>query len=475
MLISPRKLVRPQPAGAAPVPEAAPQTAARAQAVPPAAPAGRTAGFVRKVQKAEPEAAPRAEAPENEANARLRRMIHDQVFSQIDPMKAALTSRENLAEQIRDLIRRICDENRFQLTGQEESLIAEQMLDEMLGIGPIEPLLSDETVTDILVNGAGKVFVERFGKLELTPITFIDEQHVFNIAQRIAARVGRRIDEANPMVDARLADGSRVNVITHPLALDGTSISIRKFSKRKRNLEELAQGGALTVEMVELLGRAVKARLNIVVSGGTGAGKTTLLNALSFKIGQEERVVTIEDAAELQLNLDDIVRLETRPESIEGGGQITQRDLVKNALRMRPDRIILGEVRGGECFDMLQAMNTGHDGSLCTVHANTPKDALIRLENMVLMANLQLPLAAIRRQIGGAINIVVQIERMRDGVRRVVSIMEICGMEEDVIQTQELFVYKIRSIGADGKITGDFVNTGLRPKFYQDKAHLFGG
>lgn len=349
------------------------------------------------------------------------------------------------------------------------------MLDEMLGIGPIEPLLSDETVTDILVNGAGKVFVERFGKLELTPITFIDEQHVFNIAQRIAARVGRRIDEANPMVDARLADGSRVNVITHPLALDGTSISIRKFSKRKRNLEELAQGGALTVEMVELLGRAVKARLNIVVSGGTGAGKTTLLNALSFKIGQEERVVTIEDAAELQLNLDDIVRLETRPESIEGGGQITQRDLVKNALRMRPDRIILGEVRGGECFDMLQAMNTGHDGSLCTVHANTPKDALIRLENMVLMANLQLPLAAIRRQIGGAINIVVQIERMRDGVRRVVSIMEICGMEEDVIQTQELFVYKIRSIGADGKITGDFVNTGLRPKFYQDKAHLFGG
>ena len=301
MLISPRKLVRPQPAGAAPVPEAAPQTAARAQAVPPAAPAGRTAGFVRKVQKAEPEAAPRAEAPENEANARLRRMIHDQVFSQIDPMKAALTSRENLAEQIRDLIRRICDENRFQLTGQEESLIAEQMLDEMLGIGPIEPLLSDETVTDILVNGAGKVFVERFGKLELTPITFIDEQHVFNIAQRIAARVGRRIDEANPMVDARLADGSRVNVITHPLALDGTSISIRKFSKRKRNLEELAQGGALTVEMVELLGRAVKARLNIVVSGGTGAGKTTLLNALSFKIGQEERVVTIEDAAELQL------------------------------------------------------------------------------------------------------------------------------------------------------------------------------
>lgn len=376
-------------------------------------------------------AAPQAQAQASAELARVRRTIHDQVFA--------------------------------------------QMLDEMLGIGPIEPLLADETVTDILVNGADKVFVERFGKLELTPITFIDEEHVFNIAQRIAARVGRRIDEANPMVDARLADGSRVNVVTKPLALDGTSISIRKFSKHKRNLEELSEGGALTKEMVELLSRAVMARLNIVVSGGTGAGKTTLLNALSFKIGQKERVVTIEDAAELQLNQEDIVRLETRPESIEGGGQITQRDLVKNALRMRPDRIILGEVRGGECFDMLQAMNTGHDGSLCTVHANNARDALIRLENMVLMANLQLPLNAIRRQIGGAVNMVVQIERMRDGKRRVVSIVEVCGMEEDVIQTQELYNYRIKSISADGRIVGEFVNTGLRPKFYQDRAHLFGG
>ena len=407
--------------------------------------------------------------------ARVRRTIHDQVFAQIDPMKAATTSRDNLAEQVAQLIREICDQNRFQLTAAEEQAISAQMLDEMLGIGPIEPLLADETVTDILVNGADKVFVERFGKLELTPITFIDEEHVFNIAQRIAARVGRRIDEANPMVDARLADGSRVNVVTKPLALDGTSISIRKFSKHKRNLEELSEGGALTKEMVELLSRAVMARLNIVVSGGTGAGKTTLLNALSFKIGQKERVVTIEDAAELQLNQEDIVRLETRPESIEGGGQITQRDLVKNALRMRPDRIILGEVRGGECFDMLQAMNTGHDGSLCTVHANNARDALIRLENMVLMANLQLPLNAIRRQIGGAVNMVVQIERMRDGKRRVVSIVEVCGMEEDVIQTQELYNYRIKSISADGRIVGEFVNTGLRPKFYQDRAHLFGG
>lgn len=420
-------------------------------------------------------AAPQAQAQASAELARVRRTIHDQVFAQIDPMKAATTSRENLAEQVAQLIREICDQNRFQLTAAEEQAISAQMLDEMLGIGPIEPLLADETVTDILVNGADKVFVERFGKLELTPITFIDEEHVFNIAQRIAARVGRRIDEANQMVDARLADGSRVNVVTKPLALDGTSISIRKFSKHKRNLEELSEGGALTKEMVELLSRAVMARLNIVVSGGTGAGKTTLLNALSFKIGQKERVVTIEDAAELQLNQEDIVRLETRPESIEGGGQITQRDLVKNALRMRPDRIILGEVRGGECFDMLQAMNTGHDGSLCTVHANNARDALIRLENMVLMANLQLPLNAIRRQIGGAVNMVVQIERMRDGKRRVVSIVEVCGMEEDVIQTQELYNYRIKSISADGRIVGEFVNTGLRPKFYQDRAHLFGG
>ncbi len=412
-------------------------------------------------------------APQQTESNKVRRLIHDQVMSQIDPMKAATTSRENLETQLRDLIRDICDANRFQLTAQEETLISAQMLDEMLGIGPIEPLLHDETVTDILVNGAHRVFVERFGKLELTDITFIDEEHVFNIAQRIAARVGRRIDEANPMVDARLQDGSRVNVITKPLALDGTSISIRKFSKHKRNLDELADNGALSHDMVDLLRKAVHARLNIVVSGGTGAGKTTLLNALSFNIGKTERVVTIEDAAELQLNQEDIVRLETRPESIEGGGQITQRDLVKNALRMRPDRIILGEVRGGECFDMLQAMNTGHDGSLCTVHANNPRDALIRLENMVLMANLQLPLNAIRRQIGGAINMVVQIERMRDGVRRVVSITEVCGMEEDVIQTQELYNYRINSIAPSGKITGEHVSTGLRPKFFQDRAFAF--
>jgi len=404
---------------------------------------------------------------------RLRRLIHDEVFSQIDPIKAATTDRGNLEAQIKTLIKSICDENRFQLTAHEEKDVADQMLNEMLGVGPIEPLLADETINDILVNGYDQVFVERFGKLELTSITFIDEEHVFNTAQRIAARVGRRIDEANPMVDARLEDGSRVNVITHPLSLDGTTISIRKFSQRKLTLESLAEGKSMSMDMTTLLRRAMEARLNIVVSGGTGAGKTTLLNALSFKISPTDRIVTIEDAAELQLQQEHVVRLETRPESVEGGKQITQRDLLRNALRMRPDRIILGEVRGGECFDMLQAMNTGHDGSLCTVHANSPRDALMRLENMVLMANMQLPLAAIRRQIASAVDIIVQIERMRDGARRVVSIVEVCGMEEEVIQTQELFTFRTNSIGGSGNVVGEHLDSGLRPKFYIEKKHLF--
>ena len=402
-----------------------------------------------------------------------RRVIRDELFAQIDPLKAAAIPRDQLQTQIDALIRRICDEQRLQLSSQEEQQIARQMLDEMIGIGPIEPLLADDTVNDILVNGAGQIFVERFGKLELTPITFIDEQHVFNTAQRIAARVGRRVDEANPMVDARLPDGSRVNVITHPLALDGTTISIRKFMRRDLSLESLAERGAISLEMAVLLRRAMEARLNVIVSGGTGAGKTTLLNALSQKISPNERILTIEDAAELQLQQIHVVRLETRPESAEGGGRVDQRDLMKNALRMRPDRIILGEVRGGECFDMLQAMNTGHDGSLCTVHANTPRDALARLENMVMMANMQLPLPAIRRQIASAVDLIVQIERMRDGARRVVSIVEVCGMEEEVIQTQELFAFRSRPGTHVGEVLGEHLGSGLRPRFYVDKAHLF--
>ncbi len=402
-----------------------------------------------------------------------RRIIRAQLYDQIDAGKAAMMGRDKLLVQIETVIRRICDEQRLQLSRQEEEAIAAEMLDEMTGIGPIQPLLSDDTVNDILVNGAGQVFVERFGKLELSPITFIDEEHVFNTAQRIAAAVGRRIDEASPMVDARLPDGSRVNVITYPLAIDGTTISIRKFMRRNLSLEMLAERRCMSYAMADVLNKAMQARVNVIVSGGTGAGKTTLLNALSQKIGTTDRIITIEDAAELQLQQEHVVRLETRPVSAEGTGRVDQRDLMRNALRMRPDRIILGEVRGGESFDMLQAMNTGHDGSLCTVHANTSRDAIQRLENMVMMANMQLPLMAIRRQIASAVHLIVQIERMRDGMRRVVSITEVCGMENEVIQLQDLFSFNIQGMDGQGLLTGDYVQHIQRPQFYSDKAHLF--
>ncbi|KHN53743.1 CpaF family protein [Pectobacterium fontis] len=412
-------------------------------------------------------------ARQTENRTSQRRVIRAQLYDQIDAGKAAMMGRDKLLVQIETVIRRICDEQRLQLSRQEEEAIATEMLDEMTGIGPIQPLLSDDTVNDILVNGAGQVFVERFGKLELSPITFIDEEHVFNTAQRIAAAVGRRIDEASPMVDARLPDGSRVNVITYPLAIDGTTISIRKFMRRNLSLEMLAERRCMSYAMADVLNKAMQARVNVIVSGGTGAGKTTLLNALSQKIGSTDRIITIEDAAELQLQQEHVVRLETRPVSAEGTGRVDQRDLMRNALRMRPDRIILGEVRGGESFDMLQAMNTGHDGSLCTVHANTSRDAIQRLENMVMMANMQLPLMAIRRQIASAVHLIVQIERMRDGQRRVVSITEVCGMENEVIQLQDLFTFNIQGMDGQGMLTGDYVQHIQRPQFYSDKAHLF--
>ncbi|MDC9820867.1 CpaF family protein [Pectobacterium polonicum] len=416
-------------------------------------------------------AAPAARQTDNRTSQ--RRIIRAQLYDQIDAGKAAMMGRDKLLVQIETVIRRICDEQRLQLSRQEEEAIATEMLDEMTGIGPIQPLLADDTVNDILVNGAGQVFVERFGKLELSPITFIDEEHVFNTAQRIAAAVGRRIDEASPMVDARLPDGSRVNVITYPLAIDGTTISIRKFMRRNLSLEMLAERRCMSYAMADVLNKAMQARVNVIVSGGTGAGKTTLLNALSQKIGSTDRIITIEDAAELQLQQEHVVRLETRPVSAEGTGRIDQRDLMRNALRMRPDRIILGEVRGGESFDMLQAMNTGHDGSLCTVHANTSRDAIQRLENMVMMANMQLPLMAIRRQIASAVHLIVQIERMRDGMRRVVSITEVCGMENEVIQLQDLFSFNIQGMDGQGLLTGEYVQHIQRPQFYSDKAHLF--
>lgn len=343
----------------------------------------------------------------------------------------------------------------------------------MFGLGPIEPLLNDPTITDILINGPYQIYVERRGKLEVTDIAFRDNEHLSNVAQRIAASVGRRVDETSPMVDARLADGSRVNIIMAPLALDGACVSIRKFSQQKIDIPQMVEFGSLSAAMGRVLEIAARCRLNIIISGGTGSGKTTLLNALSRMIDERERIVTIEDAAELQLQQPHVVRLETRPASIEGAGQIAQRDLVKNALRMRPDRIILGETRGEEAFDVLQAMNTGHDGSMTTIHANSPRDGLVRVENMVIAANPNLPTRAIRSQIVSAVHLVIQVSRMRDGVRRVLDITEVTGLEGDVIITQDLFSFVHEDAEYREQVNGRYVSNRLRP-YFLEKARYFG-
>jgi pilus assembly protein CpaF len=348
---------------------------------------------------------------------------------------------------------------------QERERLAQEVLDEVFGLGPLEPLLADPTVADILVNTYKQVYIERKGVLERTSIQFRDDAHLMSIIDRIVSAIGRRVDESSPMVDARLADGSRVNAIIPPLAIDGPCLSIRRFGQDPLTAEDLIANSTLTAPMLELLQGCVKARLNVLISGGTGAGKTTFLNVLSSYISNRERIVTIEDAAELQLNQDHVVRLETRPANIEGKGAIYQRQLVINSLRMRPDRIIVGEVRGEEALDMLQAMNTGHDGSLTTIHANTPRDALARLETMVAMANLNIPENAIRRQIASAIDVVIQISRMSDGTRKIVSIAEITGMEGDVVTMQDIFVFRKRGIKETGEVIGDFMPTGIRPKF----------
>ena len=376
---------------------------------------------------------------------------------------------------MRKLIDEYVEKPEYNIPRVDRDTIKEQLYDDIMGYGPIQCLVDSDEYSEIMVNGYDHVYVESHGKLVLTDIKFKDNDHLMQIVDRIVSRVGRHVDEASPMCDARLLDGSRVNVIIPPVSLVGPILTIRKFGKTPISAENLLTWGSVNLKMLNFLEAAVKGKLNIIVSGGTGSGKTTLLNVLSSYIPHDERIITIEDSAEVQLHQEHVLTLEARPANMEGKGRISIRDLVVNSLRMRPDRIIVGEVRSEETLDMLQAMNTGHDGSLCTVHANNARDALIRLENMVLMANLQLPLNAIRRQIGGAVNMVVQIERMRDGKRRVVSIVEVCGMEEDVIQTQELYNYRIKSISADGRIVGEFVNTGLRPKFYQDRAHLFGG
>ncbi len=395
------------------------------------------------------------------------------LMERIDAAAAAKLDKKDLQTQIEQVVIDLLNEQDIQLNQSEQKELIIELLDDMLGFGPLEPLLADEAVTDILVNGPFQIYVERKGKLELSPIKFRDNAHVMNIATRIVSKIGRRIDETSPLCDARLPDGSRVNIIIPPLALDGASISIRKFPKYRITLDTMAKNGSISDPMGTVLKIAARSRLNILISGGTGSGKTTTLNALSQLIDLGERIVTIEDAAELQLQQPHVVRLETRPPNLEGEGEITMRDLVKNALRMRPDRVILGEIRGAEAVDMLQAMNTGHDGSLCTIHANNPREALTRLENMVGLAGINLPAKAVRTQIASAVDMIIQVSRMRDGVRRITYITEIVGMEEDVVTTQDLFRYEFEGEGDDGRLKGDFKSSGIRP-FFIEKANYFG-
>ncbi len=395
----------------------------------------------------------------------VKAAIHRKLIQKLNMDKITEVNRESVRREVGLILESLVVGESTPMNLQERERLAQEVLDEVFGLGPLEPLLADPTVADILVNTYKRVYIERRGMLEQTGIQFRDDAHLMTIIDRIVSAVGRRVDESSPMVDARLADGSRVNAIIPPLAIDGPCLSIRRFGHNRLSAEDMIAYRTLTPPMLELLKGAVKARLNILISGGTGAGKTTFLNVLSSYISNRERVVTIEDAAELQLNQEHVVRLETRPPNIEGKGAVHQRQLVINALRMRPDRIIVGEVRGEEALDMLQAMNTGHDGSLTTIHANSPRDALSRLETMVAMSNLNLPESAIRRQVASAIDVVVQVSRMSDGTRKVVSIAEITGMEGEVVTMQDVFVYRKRGIRENGEVMGDFAPTGIRPKF----------
>ncbi len=402
-----------------------------------------------------------------------RHKVQPALVEQIDAAKAITLPRADLERQVTGIVADILDEEKFRLNQEEQRGLVKVLLAEMLGLGPLEPLLADESITDILVNGPKQIYVETGGKLVLSDARFRDDRHVMNVATRIVSQIGRRVDESSPLCDARLMDGSRVNIIIPPLAIDGPSISIRKFAKQKITLDVMATQGNLSPEMEAVLRIAARSQLNILISGGTGSGKTTLLNALSQMIDHGERVVTIEDAAELQLQQPHVVRLETRPANLEGQGEITMRDLVKNALRMRPDRIILGEVRGSEAVDMLQAMNTGHEGSMSTVHANRPREALTRLENMVGMAGINLPAKAVRTQIAAALDLIVQVSRMRDGVRRITHVMEVVGMEGDVVTTQDLFSFLYEGEDPSGRIVGRYEFSGVRP-YFTEKAEYFG-
>ncbi|VVE25572.1 Putative conjugal transfer protein [Pandoraea cepalis] len=403
----------------------------------------------------------------------LKRKMHEMVLARVELEKLARLSDTQVKHELVQLIDRVVSEQNVLVNDAERRQLAGDIYDEMFGLGPLEALLRDPTISDILVNTHKRTYVERFGKLESTAVTFYDDAHLMKIIEKIVSRVGRRIDESSPMVDARLPDGSRINAIIPPSAIDGPLLSIRRFGTTALQMTDLVRLGTLTEPMAEVLSALTHAKVNMLISGGTGSGKTTLLNILSSFIPDNERIVTIEDAAELQLHQLHVLRLETRPPNIEGKGEITQRTLVRNALRMRPDRIILGEVRGAEALDMLNAMNTGHEGSLATIHANTPRDALTRMENMISMSGLQLPPKAMRQQIASAITVIVQTARLTDGRRRLVSLQEITGMEGDIISMQEIFTFKRTGVGGNGEVKGHFVASGVRPKF-SERLQAFG-
>ena len=417
---------------------------------------------------AEPAAPPNPLLSDKLLDAKVR--LHRRLIEEINLSAMEKLPEEEIRQHVQQLVSQYILAERLALNAQELNDFVLEILDEMTGLGPLEPLLKDPSISDILINGHECVYVERGGMLEPTGVRFKDEAHLLRIVNKIVAAVGRRVDESHPMCDARLLDGSRVNVAVRPIAVDGPLMSIRKFSKKPFNLNKLVEINALRPPMAELLAAAVKARVTLIISGGTGSGKTTMLNALSAFISEKERLVTIEDAAELQLQQPHVGRMETRPPNIEGKGEIRQRELVKNALRMRPDRIILGECRGEEAFDMLQAMNTGHEGSMATIHANTPRDAISRMEQMIGMAGLPMTIASIRGQISAAIRVIVQLQRLSDGKRRVTSIAEITGLEGDIIQMQEIFKYVRTGTGADGAVQGNFQATGVRPRFLADLA-----
>ncbi|MGH7221715.1 MAG: CpaF family protein [Gemmataceae bacterium] len=395
----------------------------------------------------------------------LKRLIHGKLVDKLDLSRVSDLEGDTLRREIRLVVERLCDTENPLLNRMERERLIDEVLDETFGFGPLEVLLKDPTISDILINGPHKIYVERRGKMEKSDVKFRDNDHLLQIIDRIVSKVGRRVDETSPMVDARLPDGSRVNAIIPPLALDGPSVSIRRFGANPLKLEDLLNYKAFTPEMAMLMEACIKARLNIVISGGTGCGKTTLLNTLSSFIPHEERIVTIEDAAELQLQQDHVVRLETRPPNIEGKGAVMTRDLVRNALRMRPERIIIGECRGGETLDMLQAMNTGHAGSMTTLHANTPRDAQARLETMIMMAGMELPIKAMRQQISSAVDLIIQANRLQGGPRKVTTICEVMNMEQDMIIMQDVFRYKQTGIDQNGRAFGQFEATGVRPSF----------